>query len=67
MEGTSLTDSGKLFHVVGPATVNALLPSSRRFRGTTRSPYVARAQPRSVVCGSYWKTELSDVGRSHVV
>ena len=41
MEGASLTDSGKLFHAVGPATMNALLLSSRQFRGTKRSPHVA--------------------------
>ena len=41
MKGASLPDSGKLFHAVGPATANALLPSSIRFRGTARSPYVA--------------------------
>ena len=57
MDGASLTDSDKLFHAVGPATANALWPSSRRFRGTTRSPYVAERSLRSIVCCSDWTTE----------
>ena len=67
LPSASITDSSKLFHAVGPVMANALLPNSRRVRGTRRSPHVAERSCDSVVCGGYWTTELSDVRRSHTV
>ena len=69
MEGASLAASGKLFHAVGPATVNALFPSSRRVHGTIRLPHVADAEQATI--SSVWQLlfyrELSDVRRSHAI
>jgi len=55
-EAVRMSD-GKLFHAVGPATQNALLPRRRLVRGTTRSPRAAErraARVETVVTGYSW-------------